>query len=77
MNNLIRGLTPREHYRLHGTLPGCAIEPLLDESDDLARLHEAAVEVLPDLNDLAALCRENFDRPRVRKFQAAVRGLAS
>ena len=77
MNNLIRGLTPREHPRLNGTLPGCAIEPLLDESDDLARLHEAAVEVLPDLNDLANLCPEDFDRPRVRKFQATVRGLAT
>jgi len=75
VNILIFGLTPREHFRLHGTLPGNIVEQLLDQLDDLENLLEAAYEIAFDLEKVAFANREDFDLRSVSNFQKIVRGL--
>jgi hypothetical protein len=73
---LISGLTPREHFRLHGTLPTNIIEQILDQLDDLGKLLDVSCEIAPDLEQHVFRNREDFDFQSVSSFQKIVRGLA-
>ncbi len=68
MNTLIRGLTPREHFQLHGTLPANAIEQVLDQLDLFSDFLEIATEISPDLINQAYSNPEAFDINLIHAF---------
>jgi hypothetical protein len=75
LNILISGLTPREHFRLHATLPANIIEQILDQLDDLGKLLDVSCEIAPDLEHHVFRNREDFDLQSVSNFQRIVRSL--
>lgn len=73
MNNLIGGLTPREHFHLHGTLPNGAIERLLDLTDQFANFVAIVTEISADVINQAYKNPENFDLERVQALLKILR----
>lgn len=61
MNTLIGGLTPREHFQLHGSLPTDAIERMLDQLDLMTDFVAVVTEICPDLTSQAYSNPEAFD----------------
>ncbi len=73
MNNLIGGLTPREHFHLHGNLPTEEIELLLDQSDLFADFVAIATEIAPDLTNQAYSNPEAYNLDLVRSLLKILR----
>ena len=71
----ICGLTPSEHFRLHGYIPTEIQEKLIDEHSDLLRLLYAAKDVADDLETQAYLNHEGFETRSVALFLNCVRSL--
>jgi hypothetical protein len=69
------GLTPKEHFRLNGTLPTDVQERLIEEHGKLVRLLQAAIEIATDLEEQAYRNHECFETQPVAEFLKCVRGL--
>ncbi len=53
MNALINGLTPSEHFHLHGCLPAFAVERLLDQAACFEKILDAFAQIEYELEALA------------------------
>lgn len=69
------GLTPKEHFRLNGTLPSDVQEKLIEEHGKLVRLLQAAIEIESALEEQAYRNHECFETQPVAEFLKCVRGL--
>ena len=69
------GLSPKEHFRLYGTLPTDVQEKLIEEHGKLVRLLQAANEIATDLEEQAYRNHECFETQPVAEFLKCVRGL--
>ncbi len=73
MNSLIRGLTPREHFRMHGEVPHHVIERMLDQIDLLSDLAGLVTEISHDLSSQAYLNPDAYDLNRVHSLLKILR----
>ena len=69
------GLTPKEHFRLHGKLPTDGQDKLIEEHEELLQLLLTAYEIAPDLEEQCYRHHESFDTPAIAKFLKIVRRL--
>lgn len=70
----IGGLTPQEHYRLHGCLPPETQEKLLDVLEDWTLLLNAAIDLVSDLRDWEYVLKDEFDTSYASAFLKVVEG---
>ena len=71
----ICGLTPKEHFRLKGSLPTDIQEKLIDENSDLIRLLYAANDVADNLETQVCINHDGFEARSVEMFLNCVRSL--
>ncbi len=73
MNTRIGGLTPREHFQLHGSLPTDAIERMLDQLDLMTDFVAVVAEISPDLTTQAYSNPVAFDLGRIQTLLKILR----
>jgi hypothetical protein len=73
MATLIGGLTPREHFHLHGSLPTDAVEQLLDQAEIFSDFVEIVTEIAPDLSAQAYSNPDAYDLDLVRALLKILR----
>jgi hypothetical protein len=73
MNSLIGGLTPREHFRMHGEVPGHVIERMFDQIELLSDLAGLVTELSHDLSSQAYSNPDAYDLNRVRSLLKILR----